>query len=426
MRSIASRAFILPALAILSGCSYNQVSAQGVTPIPQSLVEAAERTSQSTMALADIMARAHGESVRSVSLEVPSTGIPEFLMQRVRLDYNGPQKQVLERVAADTGYRVVEYNEPASGIGWQPWIRLSGDKPLVQHFKEMNSQSPWHIILDHRDRRIVVDYSADGSMASQVAAAQRALDNPKPQAARKANLPDTASINEAASRQITRDTVPAPESSARQARPETSEASFRQESWKNVLPLPGKGYWHALVSGYGSRARAGQMEEWIGAHRYQAMVVERGGQYDVHVPATDDGQAAAIVRELKDLGVPADVKYIASNGRNRNVDIPPLADRKEKVDDRKSVLPSSQIKNGELDPEAWYVQTAYVRDSTVARKAADTPRFDHLGHYDAYPLENAWVVRIGPLKSRDEAVSAMREVRESGISDAYAVRGYST
>lgn len=419
MRSSASRIFLLPALAILSGCSYNQVSAQGVTPIPQSLIQAAERTSQSSMALADIMARAHGESVKSVSLETPSTGIPEFLKQRVRLDYNGPQEQVLDRVASDTGYRVVEYNEPSSGIGWQPWIRLSGDKPLIQHFKEMNSQSPWHLILDHRDRRIIVDYSADGSMATQVAAAQEAFNNP---AARTSpNLPDTKPLKEKADKQVSRNTVPAPESSARQAKPKESSAPRPVTSWKNVIPAPGKGYWHALISGHGEKDRAAEMKEWVGAHQYRAKVVAREGQYDVHIPAADDGEASKFSAHLEELGVPSQVRYMSADGASRD----DLVSR-ELGSSASAIRNNNElVRTGELDPNAWYVQTAYVGSEGEAYRLSKTTEFDHLGDYGAYRLKGGWVLRIGPMKSREDAVSAMYEVRRSAVDDAYAVKGLS-
>lgn len=415
MRSSASRIFLVPALALLSGCSYNQVSAQGVTPIPQSLILAAERTSQSSMALADIMARAHGESVRSVALEVPSTAIPDFLQQRVRLDYNGPQKQVLDRVAADTGYRVVEYNEPSSGIGWQPWIRLSGDKPLIQHFKEMNSQSPWHLVLDHRDRRIVVDYSADGSMASQVSAAQRSLNNPGER--KSPNLPNVSSMEAGASQQVTRNTVPAPESQSQQARPLQAAAPLPEPSWKNLLPAPGSGYWHALISGYESDSRAKEMQEWVGARLFRAKIVSNNGVYDVHIPARDDGEAGKFAAELKALGVPVRVEYMTADGASRD----DLVSRE--LSPQSSIFTDRNDADGVLNPEAWYVQTAFVTSSDKAKQLSSTTEFDKYGPYNAYPLKGGWVLRIGPMDNRAAAAEVMREVRRAYVSDAYAVKG---
>ena len=109
MKSAVSHTALLPLVLALVGCGFNQVKAQNSTPIPQSLIIAAERASNSSMALADIMARSHGQSVRDIELELPDVHVPDFLLQRVRLDYNGPMEQVLERVSHDIGYRVVEY-----------------------------------------------------------------------------------------------------------------------------------------------------------------------------------------------------------------------------------------------------------------------------------------------------------------------------
>src|SRR5690554_1369786 len=157
----------LVSASLLTGC-VAQATDRQYAPAPQALIEAAEQASQMRMVYADIQARASGHTIESVRLDSRDADAPDFMRATVRLDYNGPMENVLERVANDIGYRLNEYQKPASGLSWTPWIRLSGNKPLLDHLREMNSQVPWHIVLDHDNRRLVVDYSDDGSMASQV------------------------------------------------------------------------------------------------------------------------------------------------------------------------------------------------------------------------------------------------------------------
>ncbi len=423
------RTTLLPlVLAIaLTGCGYNQVQAQNATPIPQSLIMAAERASHSSMALADIMARAHGQSVRDIELEVPDAHVPDFLLQRVRLDYNGPMGQVLQRISTDIGYRVAEYNEPSSGRSWEPWIRLHGDKPLVQHFKEMNSQTPWHLVLDHVNRRIVVDYDADGSMANQVQRAQRALNSDRINT--QARLPDTQSIQLNADRQVSNDVIPAPESSARQAQiasaPTTTQPPMPLPSNNNALPVEGRGYWYAGITGYQTQARAEDMRTWLGANEFEALVKAAGGGFEVHVPAIDDQQAASIRQQLSGLGVPSTVNYHSgtarqvqstftstSSGRN------PYPASTTAETNTRTAAPTT----ADLIASKWYVQIAYTISESGARSLANSQKLRDLP-LNAYRLGRGWAVRLGPYDSRSEALVVMKEARGTGYADAYPVQG---
>lgn len=426
MKHNASRITLLPLLFALSGCGYNQVQASGTTPIPQSLILAAERASHSSMALADIMARSHGQSVRDIELEVPNANVPDFLLQRVRLDYNGPMEQVLSRVSTDIGYRVTEYNEPASGRSWEPWIRLSGDKPLVQHFKEMNSQTPWHLVLDHRNRRIVLDYDSDGSMAKQVRRAQQGLNEERQTST--ARLPSTNRIDENARRQVSNDVIPAPVMPSQQAQTAHSAPTPQASSHRNALPPEGRGYWHAKISGYQNNDRAEEMTQWLEANDFIGIVRQSGSQFAVHIPAHDDQHAADLSQELSEMGVPTTVHYysVGSDSRRNNPQMTENAPTHQTASASVATNrpQASTPQKAEPDELLWFVQIAYTpveqgaRDLAAANEINGKPT-------RAYAQGRGWAVRAGPYASRNEANTAVRSARQDGFSDAYPVKGSS-
>lgn len=406
------------------------MQANGTTPIPQSLILAAERASHSSMALADIMARSHGQSVRDIELEVPNANVPDFLLQRVRLDYNGPMEQVLSRVSTDIGYRVTEYNEPASGRSWEPWIRLTGDKPLVQHFKEMNSQTPWHLVLDHRNRRIVLDYDADGSMANQVRRAQQGLNEERQTST--ARLPSTNRIDENARRQVSNDVIPAPVMPSQQAQLTHSAPMSQTSSHRNDLPPEGRGYWHAKISGYQHNDRAEEMTQWLEANDFIGVVRPSGSQFAVHIPAHDDQHAAELSHELSELGVPTTVHYYSVGGDSRQSNPQVTADAPAyqtatttaATDQRRASTSYSQAELTQADELKWFVQIAYTPIEQGARDLAAANEIEGM-QARAYSHGRGWAVRAGPYASRNDANIAVRSARQEGFSDAYPVKGSS-
>lgn len=417
MKSSIAKTSLLPLLLAVSGCGYNQVQAQNSTPIPQSLIMAAERASQSSMAMRDMMARSHGQSVRDIELELPDEHIPDFLLQEVRIDYNGPMEQVLARVSHDIGYRVVEYNEPSSGISWQPWIRLDGNKPLIQHFKEMNSQIPWHLILDHRSGRIVLDYAEDGSIARQVQRAQASLNRNEATLGVR-SLPDTSSMRESADQQVSANVIPGAEGPARQA-----SASLTPQSQSSIqAPAEQAGYWYAGIRGYQSGERAEDMVAWLSANDFTAHSQQIGsGEYEVRVRANSDVEAQNHKAELEAKGVPSKVFYYepSAYGSLDEQNISPRAHSFSSSAPEQEITAQSITK--ELIESAWYVQIAYTTNDQAAQQVIGQASLSRIP--EAYKIGRGWAVRMGPLDNRQQALRLMSEARANGFSDAYPVKG---
>ncbi|WP_181870660.1 DotD/TraH family lipoprotein [Vreelandella rituensis] len=449
MKTISASALLIPFAFALSGCGFQQVQAQSTTPIPQSLLQAAERASQSSMIMADIMARAHGQSVDQVKLDLPDSNIPEFLLTRVRLDYNGPMAQVLERVSHDIGYRVVEYNKTPSGPSWQPWIRLNGDKPLVQHFREMNAQTPWHLVLDHRSQRLVVDYDADGSMASQIREAQESLAKEPPVSQRR-NMPDTSRMAEDANRQVSQQVIPSPIAPSVQAAPlpATQAAPSVQATQSTLNPVPeaGTGYWYAGIGGYQTSDRAKAMQDWLGAHDYYSLLLERTRDIEVQVPSRDHAQVLDITSVLKDKGVPSEVRYMSVVERNaarpakataapRSAPRPIIQTSQPAQSAITNAAASQKVVSSNTDSskanfdsrmqaDMWYVQVAYLNKQSSIDRVLEEVSSNGYAISD-YSLGNnsGKALRVGPYDSREQAIGDLGKLRSAGYPDAYPVKG---
>lgn len=469
MRMVITRSLVIPTVAILAGCSLKPVQAGSQTPIPQALIQAAERASESNMVMADIMARSHKMSVDEARLDLPDSQIPGFMKQRVRLDYNGPMSQVLDRLSTDLGFRVAEYNGNPSGPSWQPWVRLHGDKQLVQHVREMNSQIPWHLVMDYRNRRVVVDYSADGSMASQVKAAQDRMQAPGAGMSGR-NLPDISSMQNNADNSVTQQVVASPATPKTQPTTNAAPQSAlpptpRQPSMTNSIPDASAGYWYAGVSGYQTKERAEQMRQWLKANDYLALIAGGENDHEVQVPAANDVEASTYAEDLVEQGVPAKVGYVSaassasiiaanSSGQSEasapempaatataleqrvastSASSQPMATRATERDqatrtasaNRQSATTNpEQGPRGEtlsIEEDQWYLQVSYLNSMKASERVIDDLIDDY--RINRYPYGKGYLMRIGPFDERSDISTIMREVRADGYPDAYPVEG---
>lgn len=283
---------------LLAGCA---AQATDRAPVPQALIQAAESATQMRMVYSDWQARAHGHTVENIRLDSRDADAPDFMRAQVRLDYNGPMENVLSRVANDIGYRLNEYAKPSSGLSWTPWMRLSGNKTLLDHLREMNSQVPWHIVLDHENRRLVIDYSDDGSMAAQVRNAREGLRLNSGRG--QLNLPSSPEALTASSQAAVAQTL------------SNGPTLPRTTTTTQPSPVSPNEVWFAAIEGYDSNENARSMVIWLAQLGLDAHVFELGEQrYDVRVIAKTSRDAIR-VRDLMDQhGVPSQLGYEETNG----------------------------------------------------------------------------------------------------------------
>lgn len=277
---------------MLVGCaSYASSSNQNhMHPVPQALIEAAQHADQMRMVYADIQARSNGHTVESVRLDASDASAPAFMRSTVRLDYDGPMQTVLERLAKDMGYRLNEYSKPASGLSWTPWIRLSGNKSLLDHMREMNSQVPWHIVLDHRNKRLVIDYSDDAGMANQIRSTQERRES---QTSSLSSLPDVSSVNQRTSAAIAQTLSNSPPGPVAEAPSQTAPSEV----------------WYTAVQGYEDRDNAREMVVWLAQHYITSYVQPIKDDFEVRVVAANSQDAFKLREHLMSLGVPSQIGY---------------------------------------------------------------------------------------------------------------------
>lgn len=436
-------AMTLVTLAATSGCASTggrQPSNQ--TPIPQALIEAARQASEARMVYADLQARLHGYSVESVRLDGADAGVPDFLKARVRLDYNGPMIQVLERVANDIGYRVNEYAKPAAGVGWSPWLRTNGDKPLIDHVREMNAQVPWHIVLDHRNQRLVVDYSAEGGMASQIREARDADQRRREsELDRSSSMPNTQPMEARATRSVQDSLTDQPVYAPRESAPEPQITSTQE--------------WSVLIEGYGTRANAEAMVSWLAEDNLTAVVRPVEGEFEVRVLANDQSDAQAIETRLAQYDIPTRLDSVTVRGTPASSH-PPRAAQTRPAKPREPVMwqtpgqaqpsasrtPASSVQSintrqapaaiardamiegseAKLLQGSWRIQAAYGRNLDSFGRHIRTLASEGIPVY-LKPASSAgkYHLRVGPFDSRASMRRTLATVKRLGLSDAYAL-----
>lgn len=428
----------LAAVSLLTGCAAAPQS-QG-TPVPQALLEAAQQASHARMVYADLQARLHGTSIEEVRLDEPDAGVPDFMRARVRLDYNGPMLEVMERVANDIGYRVNEYSKPSAGVGWSPWMRARGDKPLIDHVREMNTQVPWHIVLDHRNRRLIIDYSAEGGMATQVREAREADERQREQNAQRTTMPNTTAIEQASrvGMQESLGNQPA------QAPREASAANPGRYASATTQANPSRqSEWRVDIEGYQSEAQANAMVEWLKEDNLSATIIPRGATYDVRVLANNNDDARSIHAHLSSFNIPGVVGQVESGRRGAGATSTAAPQHAS----------PSRATSSTTDSRSWQTPAINTNQSNrqVAESAILTREQEQLmsGHYRiqaAYGsnLEdfgrhikalsdqgvtahlsragsNGFNLRIGPFETRNEMQRVLRDLRRTKFSDAYAL-----
>lgn len=430
--------FPLISVSLLTGCAAQ--ATDRYAPAPQALIEAAEQASQMRMVYADIQARANGYTVESVRLDARDANAPDFMRAKVRLDYNGPMKTVLSRVSNDIGYRLNEYSKPASGLSWSPWIRLSGNKSLLDHLREMNSQVPWHIVLDHRNQRLVVDYSDDGGMAQQVMRAQDKLSSNSGQQTR--NLPSDGRATETRARRAV--------SRSLSNEPTLPHAEVGRAEAEPSAPVSSE-VWYVAVEGYSSADNARSMVAWLSQMDLNAYTYDAGaGIYDVRVIAKSSRDAMELKKLLKKNGVPSELGYEdkemkqraekamtdgwpsdTAKPRSRNAGSQARsfpADSKDAsgVDwqvqgDRgssdTSVLSSSDASR--IKRDQWTVQLSHSSDSDALASAVS--KVERAGHSAAiFPYSGSMrQLRAVGFHTRGDAARALASLKGLGFSDAY-------
>lgn len=430
--------FPLISVSLLTGCAAQ--ATDRYAPAPQALIEAAEQASQMRMVYADIQARANGYTVESVRLDARDANAPDFMRAKVRLDYNGPMKTVLSRVSNDIGYRLNEYSKPASGLSWSPWIRLSGNKSLLDHLREMNSQVPWHIVLDHRNQRLVVDYSDDGGMAQQVMRAQEKLNSNSGQQTR--NLPSDGRATENRARRAVSKNL------SNEPTLPHAEVGRTQPN----APAPSE-VWYVAVEGYNSAENARSMVAWLSRMELSAHTYDAGaGLYDVRVIAKSSRDAMELKKLLKKNGVPSELGYEDDNqemkeraekamtdgwpsntapARSRNTrsqarSMPAESKDTSGVDWQVqggrtssgiSVLSSSEASR--IKRDQWTVQLSHSRDSDALASAVS--KVERAGHSAAiFPYSGSMrQLRAVGFQTRSDAARALASLKGIGFSDAY-------
>jgi hypothetical protein len=269
------------------------------------------------MVYADIQARLHGESVDSVRLETPDSSVPDFMLATVRLDYNGPMPEVLNRLASDIGYRVNEYAMPASGLTWTPHLRASGNKRLIDHLREMNSQVPWHIILDHENRRLVIDYSAEGGMAEQIRSAHEAEASQRSPGRQRQTLPNAESIQTRAYESVQQELSSNPVYQAREA-PSNRGAAPAPQTYQ------ASEQWYVVIEGYGDKTTADAMVQWLAEEELVAHVKSAGQNHDVRIQTRNSRDAISVRDHLRSYGVPSSVSVEGESTAYQSSGRPPI------------------------------------------------------------------------------------------------------
>lgn len=417
------------ATAILSGCASSAQPSH--TPIPQALLVAAERASQARLVHADLAARMHGTSANDIRRDEPDDGLPAFMRAEVRLNYDGPMMQVLERVANDIGYRVNEYAKPPSGLSWTPWVHLSGSKPLVDHIRELNSQVPWQLVLDHRNRRMIIDYSADGSLAAEVKSARA---NQNSSQSNRVNLPDTSGMERAADRAAQREMTARPAQPPVQAPTQAQVAPARN----NTAPA---GTWFAGVDGYDTREHARAMVDWLAVEGYESQIAARGSDgYEVRIYAGSNAAAAELKGKLQDIGVPTRIGMDTSDRVSQEAQRAMEASQPTEMRQPREITnlpPSSRhvssSRGGYYRPapdqaapsddqfkSRWHIQLLAGPNVSVLKSKAASLRSQ--GH-EVFVKEIGRISALysGPYESVGASRSELKGFRASGFPDAYLV-----
>lgn len=433
----------LAAVSLLTGCAGLQAQPHPSTaPVPQALLEAAAQASQARMVYADIQARMHGTSVEQVRLDEPDAGVPDFMRARVRLDYNGPMMEVIERVANDIGYRVNEYSKPSAGVGWSPWMRARGDKPLIDHIREMNTQVPWHIILDHRNRRLVIDYSVEGGMATQIREARKADERRSEQSSYQSSMPNTGALIQASQVGMQQGLTNTPAQPSSEA-PAANPGNYSSPSYAGAAQEQQS--WRVDIEGYQGEAQARAMVAWLQEDNLDATVIANGTSFDVRILANNNQDAIAIHDHLSSFDVPAVVGKVENNSRSTQ-SLPPVPRSPAASQYDSSAASASR------SPQSWQSPSIDTNQSNtqVAEASILTGEQKQLfeGHYSiqaAYgknlesfgrhikslaekgiaahlsPAGNGYNLRVGPFESEAEMRRALSNVRSNGFSDAYAL-----
>lgn len=433
--------------SLLTGCAA-QATDRTYAPVPQALIEAAEQASQMRMVYADWQARAHGHTVESIRLDSRDADAPDFMRAQVRLDYNGPMQNVLTRVANDIGYRLNEYSKPAAGLSWTPWMRLSGNKALLDHVREMNSQVPWHIVLDHQNRRLVIDYSDDGSMAAQIRSARQSLETNS--GSGQVSMPATPDMYRSASQVAVAETL-----SNKPAMPRTANTP-------PPVPAAPSEVWYAAIEGYDSNESARSMVVWLAQLGLSAHVYEvEEGRFDVRVLA-ENSRDAIQIRDLMDShGVPSQLGFeeIDDNAEIRrraeqamrdgwpidaltvaNETVPyQAAEPASETQAPSSRQPASSFGSSQSDLRElatsrivsgadsaavagqWSVQLSYSNSLVGLGRAIRSVESKGFNTGLISVSGSNYMLRAIGLESRGDANSALAQLRSLGFSDAYLV-----
>jgi hypothetical protein len=428
----------------LSGCANMQANkpSTNTTPVPQALIEAAQQASQARMVYADLQARLHGHSVESVRLDGADAGVPDFMKARVRLDYNGPMMQVLERVANDIGYRVNEYGKPTAGIGWSPWLRVGGDKQLIDHVREMNTQVPWHVVLDHRNRRLVIDYSSDGGMAEQIRSARDADDRRREESSinMSPSLPSTQALTTRGSN-ATQDTLT--NQPAYPVGEGVSQQSYREPQMDEQ--------WYVAIEGYVNNHEAQAMVEWLSEDRLSATIVPVGNTYHVRIAANGNADAKDIQTHLNGFDVPNSIG-MEKVRRQQSVTATPATFPRNEVgqsaqpmqsQERNWSRPSGQSSETNYANQTnkavaqsailtdsenrtfeghWRVQVAYGSSlESFGRHIKALSDNGHNAHLVPASSQGSYHMRVGPFDDQQSMSATLAAVKRLGFNDAYAL-----
>jgi len=424
-------AIAVVSLTSLTGCAHSSAVGQSTntTPVPQALIEAAQQASQARMVYADLQARLNGYSVESVRLDGADAGVPDFMKARVRLDYNGPMMQVMERVASDIGYRVNEYSKPTAGIGWSPWLRVQGDKPLIDHVREMNTQVPWHIVLDHRNQRLVIDYSSDGGMAAQIRNARDAdVARRESGSTSRPTLPQAERLEQRAQEATQATLTRQPSLPAREAVREPSvERSNEREQWS------------VTIEGYGDRETAMAMVSWLSEDSLSAQVLPVGQSFHVQIAATNNSDANSIKAHLDQFGVPSIISVdrvrASHSSQQQSQPAPTPAQRSSGTQQAPSVSrintnqPAAAIANDAIASEAevnafrshWRVQLSYGSSMSGFGRAIARLADAGIPVYLVPARGNNYELQAGPFDDRASMSDVLARAKQLGFSDAYAL-----
>lgn len=433
-------AVALAAATTLYGCAgLHAQERSDTTTVPQALLEAAAQASHARMVYADIQARMHGSSVENVRLDTPNEGVPDFMLARVRLDYNGPMMPVLDRVANDIGYHVNEYSKPSAGVGWSPWMRVRGDKPLIDHVREMNSQVPWHIILDHRNQRLVIDYSVEGGMATQIREARETDERNRASTSsdRQITMPDTRTIEQASQ-------VSYQYGLTNTAAQLSNEAGAPSSSGKRLENQSGQpaASWRVDIEGYQSESQALAMVDWLKEDQLDGIVIPRGKSFDVRILANNNDDAITIHSHLEGFNVPSVVGQV-ENGEltNTRPALPSRSSASYEQSSKPTTSQTSQITNIDLSKSNTQVAQASILSdeqetlfSGLYRiQGAHGRNLNSFGrHIKALADQGitahltrsgkAYNLRSGPYESEADMREALSAIRSYGFSDAYPIK----